>query len=158
MIYIASSWRRHKERVQSVAEKLRERGFQVYDFTDTSRRKHEGIVPEKYPEQFDPEKHNYQEYLNRPEWKNAVVENREALDNCVVVILLLPCGVDSHADWAYAIGRGASSIVVGHPDKGDRSQVHLWADVLVETDDEILPALDLLIQLGRVKVLVGTDA
>ena len=141
-----------------MAEMLRNHGFEVYDFTDSSRRKQEEIPPEKFPDQFDPEEHIYQEYLNRPEWKNAVVENREALDNCVVVILLLPCGIDAHADWAYAVGRGASSIIVGHPNAGERSPVHLWADALIESDDEIIPALELLGRLGRIKLFVGLTA
>lgn len=74
LIFIASSWRQRK-RVRKLAEQLRKIGFDVYDFTDPSCRETEEIPPEKFPEQFNPERHNYWEYLNQPEWRSAVEEN-----------------------------------------------------------------------------------
>jgi len=148
MIYVSSSWK-NRTRVRAVVEDLRKRGYGVYDFTDGKRRQHEEIPPEKFPEQFDPTKHKYREYLNRKEWRDAVVENRQALDTTVVVVLLLPCGIDAHADWAYALGKGACSVVAGHPNGGERSPVHLWADVLIEEDAEIPAALEALARVGR---------
>jgi hypothetical protein len=126
-IYISSSWK-NRVAVRAMACALRELGHDVYDFTDPSCRKTEEIPPEKFPEQFDPDKHDYAKYLSRKEWRDAVFENMMALRRCDAVVLLLPCGNDAHADWAYAIGMGKVGYVVGHPRKGERSPVHLWAD------------------------------
>lgn len=127
----------------ALEDTLRARGFAVH-----------GSAEHTTEEKYDSEKGSYQEYLNREEWKSAVFEKRELLDECVLIILLLPCGIDSHADWAYAVGKGASSIIVGHPVNGERSPTHLWADALVDTDEEIVPTIELLAKLGRLKLLV----
>lgn len=39
---------------------------------------------------------------------------------------------DATADWALGLGMGKRSIIVGHPLKGDRSEVLLWADASME--------------------------
>jgi hypothetical protein len=125
-----------------MAELLRRDGHIVYDFTDPSCRKTPEIPPEKYPEQFDPEQHNYRDYLlGNPEWRGAVLCNQQALDMCDCVVLLLPCGNDAHADWAYGVGKGKRSIVVGHPVAGDRTPTHMWADALLDVDEQVPSAI-----------------
>lgn len=140
-IYISSSWK-NKASVRWLAEQLRCLGHEVYDFTDPSCRKTEEIPPEKFPDQYDPSKHCYVEYIQRPEWALAVEENRQALDRCDVVILLLPCGNDAHADWAYAVGKGKHTYVAGCPKKGERSPVHLWADRMFPNEDMFLQFIE----------------
>jgi len=136
-IYISSSWK-NRSRVRSLAKDLSFMGHEVYDFTNPDCRKTPEIPPEKFPEQFDPNKHFYPEYLDRPEWRAAVEENKDALAWCDLVLLLLPCGIDATADWALAVGMGKRSIVVGQPVIGERSPVHLWADAMVGTEEEAL--------------------
>jgi len=136
MIYISSSWK-NRARVRDFAEKLRALGIDVYDFTDPSCRDTPEIPPETFPEEFDPEKHDYETYLRAaPEWKSAVFCNRRALERCSGVVLLLPCGLDAHSDWAFAHGRGKPSCIVGAPKAGDRIPTHLWADAFAKTDAE----------------------
>lgn len=135
MIYISSSWKQ-RERVRKLANLLREAGFKVYDFTDPSCRETPEIPPEKFPEQFDPNLHKYADYINKPEWRAAVEENRRAIEKSEIVVLLLPCGADAHADYGYALGLGKRAVVVGHPDKGDRSPTHLWAEKILGTIEE----------------------
>jgi len=136
-VYISSSWKQ-RERVGALACGLIAHGVSVYDFTNPACRDSPEIPPEKFPQQFDPEIHSYREYINKPEWRAAVECNRRALDACKVVILLLPCGNDAHADWAYAVGRGAYTIVVGHPNKDERTPSHLWCDSFIERDEEAI--------------------
>lgn len=136
-IYISSSWK-NRTQVRELAEKLRYYGHEVYDFTDPACRKAPEIPPEKYPEEFDPEKHVYREYINKPEWRAAVMSNKDAIEWAEMIILLLPCGIDSHADWALGVGMGLTTIIIGHPKKGERSPVHLWADFMFETESEAL--------------------
>ena len=142
-IYISSSWK-NSEAVRILATCLKSNGYEVYDFTDPRCRKTPEIPPEKFPVQFDPSDHHYGTYLNRPEWRDAVMENKEALEWCDVVLLLLPCGIDATADWAYGLGLGKKYVVIGHPRAGERSPVHLWADVMVDYFSEAFDWLETL--------------
>ncbi|MCR4436843.1 MAG: hypothetical protein QHH06_14590 [Clostridiales bacterium] len=134
-IYISSSWK-NREEVRKLAVTLRRHGCEVFDFTDPACRKTHEAPPEMFPEQFDPSKHRYKEYIDRPEWRDAVAENREAIANSDLILLLLPCGIDATADWAYGVGLGKPSIIVGQPRAGERSAVHLWAEAILESADE----------------------
>lgn len=135
-IYISSSWK-NRDRVRKIAVSLRSIGHDVYDFTDPSCRTCPEIPPERFTELFDPEIHKYSEYIKIPEYMEAVNCNRKSIEWADLIILLLPCGNDSHADWALGVGMGKKSIVVGHPHKGERSPVHNWANMIVETEDEM---------------------
>jgi hypothetical protein len=134
-IYLSASWKQ-RERVRALAQRLRRQGHHVYDFTDPACRNAPEIPPEAYPDAFDPDIHDYGRYLNRPVWNQAVECNRQALDWCDAVLLLLPCGLDAQADWAYAVGLGKLTCVVGKPLEGERHPTHLWADLIVATDAE----------------------
>jgi len=139
-IYISASWKKREE-VRTLAEKLRELGHEVFDFTDHKCRNTPEIPPEKFPEQFDPEKHNYHYYLDRPEFRFAMSENYHAIAWADLIILLLPCGLDATADWALGVGMGKSSIIVGHPGVGVRCPTHLWADLFTESIDDVVQSL-----------------
>lgn len=136
-IYISSSWK-NREQVRALAIELRKMGHQVYDFTDPECRKTPEIPPEKFPEEFDPTIHKYSEYINKTEWIAAVKGNKEAIEWANLIILLLPCGNDSHADWALGVGMGKWSVVVGQPRKGERSPVHHWAKQIFDTADDFI--------------------
>lgn len=137
-VYISASWKQ-RDRVRALAIALRREGFEVYDFTDPACRGAPEIPPEKFPAQFDPAATTYKDYLNsQPHWRSAVVGNKAALDATDAVVLLLPAGADSHADWAYAVGRGVPSVVVGTQRAGERTPSHLWANDIVETDQGAL--------------------
>lgn len=127
LIFIASSWKQ-RERVRNLANEIRKLEFDVYDFTDPSCRKTPEVAPEKYPELFDPQKHIYWNYLHKQEWFDAIEENRRNIDNCDKLVLLLPCGIDATADWAYAFAKEKETYIVGEPPTGERSPVHLWAN------------------------------
>lgn len=142
-VYISSSWKNRVE-VRKMANDLREIGCEVYDFTDPSCRKTPEIPPEQFPEEFDPAVHVYSQYIQRPEWHSAVMENKEAIKWADLIILILPCGNDAHADWAYGVGLGKLSLVIGNPQKGDRSPVHMWADAIVDSWDELIGYVEVL--------------
>lgn len=134
-IYISSSWK-NRERVREMAERLTSMGHDVYDFTDSRCRKMPEIPPERFSEEYDPDTMVYREYIRRPEWQAAVTENRQAIAWADLIILLLPCGNDSHADWALGVGMGIRSVVVGRPRRGERSPVHIWANEIVDSVDD----------------------
>lgn len=148
-IYLSTSWK-NRVRVRVMAIKLREAGHEVYDFTDPKCRGASAeIPPENYPDNFDPEEHVYREYLQSvPEWKAAVFGNRRAIEKCDVVLLMLPCGNDAHADAFYGYGLGKYLIVCGQPRKDERTTTHLWAQKFLDDDSEapdFLNKLDLSI-------------
>ena len=136
-IFVASSWK-NREKVREMSIRLRRGGHRVYDFTDPSCRKVPETPPEVNAEEFDPEKHKYSEYLKNLKGLYAsVMNNQEALRWCELCILLLPCGMDAHADWAYALGYGKDTLVVGQPRKGERAPVHMWADRVIDDVDDV---------------------
>lgn len=140
-IYISSSWK-NREQVRNMAINLRKMGHEVYDFTDPACRKSPEIPPEKFPEEFDPKVHIYSQYIQREEWRTAVMENMEAIKWADMIILLLPCGNDSHADWALGVGMGKNSVVVGSMRKGERSPVHMWADKIIDSEKNLYEYLE----------------
>lgn len=135
-IYISASWKQ-RQVVRDVAVRLRSEGHEVYDFTDPACRKVPELPPERFNRMFDPAEGGYPAYLNSfPEFKAAMAENRAALDWCDAVLLILPCGLDATADWAYAVGKGKFTVVAGAPKKGERHPTHLWADARDSTVEE----------------------
>jgi len=139
-IYISASWKK-RDLVRKLAEELRKNSHEVFDFTDPSCREKFEAPPEMFPKRFDPKKHIYSEYINQEQWRDAVNENREAIKWADIIILLLPCGIDATADWALGVGMGKYTIIAGHPNKGEQSEVHLWADKMLENIDDIVPFL-----------------
>jgi len=139
-IYISSSWS-NRAKVREIATQLRRDGHNVYDFTDPATRKVPECPPESQQEPFDPAIHkSYAAYMKTEKAARlyaSVMNNQEAIRWCDLVILLLPCGNDSHADWAYGVGQGKRSIVVGQPRKGEQTYTQMWADKIIDTVPEM---------------------
>lgn len=123
-----------------MAVRLRKDGHKVYDFTDPACRKTEEFPHEKRPEAYDPSVHkSYAELLRKNSSKGmyaAVMNNQEALRWCDLVVLLLPCGIDAHTDWAYALGQGKATVIVGSPHAGDISYNHCWAEKVLDNPED----------------------
>lgn len=116
-IYISSSWE-NREAVRKIAAKMRQQGYEVYDFSDPTCRNTSVIPAEGFPNPYDPSKGTYSNYLNNvPNYFDAVIENKRAVDNADLIVLLLPCDDEAYAEWAYGIGTGnaRSLLDVLHP-------------------------------------------
>lgn len=135
-IYISSSWK-NRTAVRAMADRLRKEGHRVYDFTDPTTRKIPEMPPEEWPEKFDPSKHKWSEFTRHSKIYAAVMNNQEAIRWCDLVILLNPCGSDSHADWAFGVGLGKQSVVVGQPRAGEQTFTQLWADRILDNPDDV---------------------
>lgn len=144
-IFLASSWKQ-RDRIRQFAHRIRALGHSVFDFTDSNCRSTPEIPPEKFPEKFDPGKETYWNYIRRPEWTDAIMENKKNIDLCKMIILVLPCGIDATADWAYAVGKGKTTYIIGNPREGERSPVHMWADGWFENENAFL---DFLMKRGN---------
>lgn len=138
-VYLSSSWK-NRDRVRALAIRIEaEAGLRVFDFTNPACRNVPEIPPERFPVQFDSSKHKYMHYIQAvPEWRAAVQFNRQVIERCRVAVLMLPCGNDAHADWAYAVGRGLRTAVVGSPKDGDRTPSHMWCDAFCGEDEGVL--------------------
>lgn len=136
-IFISSSWK-NREKVRELAVKLRKEGHKVYDFTDPECRKTAEFPHEKRPAPYDPAVHkSYAALLRNSDMYAAVMNNQEAIRWCDLVILLLPCGLDAHTDWAYGLGLGKANVIIGAPLAGDISYNHCWADKVLDNPDDV---------------------
>ncbi len=141
-IFISASWKKRDE-VRKLAKSLRREGFVVYDFTDPKNRKSKPVPPEGTGS-FGPSRQSYARYIDRPEWLATVHENMRAIRDSDIVVMLLPCGNDATADWAYAVGLGKTTYIVGNPGGGKRSLNHLWADRIFDGERALLDYLRVL--------------
>lgn len=144
-VYISSSWK-NREKVREIAQFLEKNGLKVFDFTNSKNRTYKEVPPETVPD-FDPDQHNYFEYLFKTPYVAAVEENYRAIQDSKVILLLLPCGCDAHADWALGVGMGKPTIILGHPNKGERMPVHIWADEFLDTTEGLITSIKKLIEL-----------
>lgn len=63
-------------------------------------------------------------------------DKRPALAWCDVVLLLLPCDASTQADWAYAVGLGKQTCIIGEPGGDDPHPAHRWVDLVVAVDTD----------------------
>ncbi|KKM84668.1 hypothetical protein LCGC14_1296760 [marine sediment metagenome] len=105
-IYLASSWRNPWYPV--ALAKLREAGFEVYDFRDDAAFQWSDI---KYTWlMWTPEE--AREAMSDPRVRRAFNADKAAIDACDVLILLLPCGASAHTEFGYAAGQGKRTLIV----------------------------------------------
>lgn len=136
-IYLASSWK-NRDKVREMAVRLRKDGHKVYDFTDPECRKTAETPHEKRPKPYDPALHkSYAALLRNSDMYASVMNNQEAIRWCDLVVLLLPCGLDAHADWAYGLGLGKATVICGLPRPGDTVYTHCWADKVLDNPDDV---------------------
>ena len=132
-VYVASSWR--NERQPEVVQFLREKGFDVYDFKDPKAGFHWS--------QIDPNYENWTawEYLSALESdlaKKGFDADYNALEECDVCVLVLPCGASAHAEAGFMAGRDKPVYVLLDPDYKPELMYRLFDGV---TDSiEVLPS------------------
>lgn len=108
-IYVASSWR--NEFQQEIVKMLRNAGIRVYDFKNPPARSGFGW------DQIDKnwKQWNFADYvnaLNSPQAKHGFNSDADALDQCDVCIIVLPCGRSAHLEAGYAIGKGKPTLFI----------------------------------------------
>jgi len=136
-VFISSTWK-NVNSVRKMAERLRNEGHIVYDFTDRKCRKTPEHMSTEDKNVFNPEKDNYCQHMeSQVELYACVMNNQEALRWCDLCILLQPCGVAANVDWAYALGAGKSTIVCGKPRADFVCGAHLWADKIIDNPEDV---------------------
>ena len=109
-IYVASSWRNSYQ--PAVVNMLRQNGFSVYDFHNPGSGNHgfhwSDIDPswEKWPVG------DFIRGLEHPLARKGYNTDKAALDNCKVVVLVLPCGRSAHLEFGYAVGQSKPGFIL----------------------------------------------
>ena len=107
-IYVASSWR--NEYYPEVVQKLRDSGFDVYDFRNPPSGD-EGFhwcnVSDKWldwtPEEY---RDNLMHALAERQFGNDI----KAMESCDICVLVLPCGRSAHTEAGWFAGKGKKVI------------------------------------------------
>lgn len=107
-IYVASSWR--NEYYPEVVQKLRDSGFDVYDFRNPPSGD-EGFhwcnVSDKWLD-WTPEE--YRDNLMHPLAERQFANDIKAMESCDICVLVLPCGRSAHTEAGWFAGKGKKVI------------------------------------------------
>lgn len=107
-IYVASSWR--NEYYPEVVKKLRDSGFDVYDFRNPPSGD-EGFhwcnVSDKWLD-WTPEE--YRDNLMHPLAERQFGNDIKAMESCDICVIVLPCGRSAHTEAGWFAGKGKKVI------------------------------------------------
>lgn len=137
-IYVASSWR--NEFYPEVVERLREAGFDVYDFRNPPSGD-EGFHWYNVSEHWlDWTPAEYRDNLKHPlaerQFRNDII----AMESCDACVLVLPCGRSAHTEAGWFAGKGRKTIAY-IPTKQEPELMYKLFDGIATTMDEVLELL-----------------
>lgn len=107
MVYIASSWR--NQRIDGVIAVLKEIGQDYYDFRDPKASFDWADIDKNW------ESWNCKDFLKARKHPLAIKgfkQDKDALEKCDSLILVLPCGNSAHIELGYAIAKGLKTYVL----------------------------------------------
>lgn len=113
MIYVASSWR--NERLTEVVKQLRDAGHEVYDFREDGGFSWSDIdpsIPGGIGVEANTPARKYMEMVHSPIAAAGFERDMKHLDEADTVVLVLPSGKSSHAEFGYAVGQGKRTIIL----------------------------------------------
>jgi hypothetical protein len=137
-IYLASSWKNIY--YPSTLHMLRDVGFQVYDFRDSSSHFSWSDVDPNY------KNWSMEEYLenlhNKKEVQIGFEADFNAMKECHVCVLLQPCGRSAHIEAGWVKGAGKKLIVyIPKEEKIEAELMLLMADVITQDPIELVRSL-----------------
>lgn len=136
-IYVASSWR-NEARYREVLNALRLEGYSVYDFKNPKSAfgwADCGLTTPIGPIE-------YLKKLNHPKAVKGFQNDKDALDNCKVLILVLPCGLSAHLELGYAAGAGKKTIILLDGPIENPELMYKLADHIVDSVGGVLNILE----------------
>jgi len=107
-IYVASSWR--NTRHSTVVTILRGVGHDVYDFKNPEGKSFHWSEIDPDWQKWGPGE--FQKGLDHPLAVEGFAQDKKALDDCEVCVLLLPCGRSAHLEAGYAVGQGKPTYIL----------------------------------------------
>jgi hypothetical protein len=138
-IYVASSWR--NEYYPEVVAKLRETGFDVYDF----RNPPSGDPGFKWgsidPGFMDWTPSQYRNMLRHPKAERQFHNDIEAMEACDACVLVLPCGRSAHTEAGWFAGKG-KRVLAYIPEKQEPELMYKLFDEICCSIKELIEALN----------------
>lgn len=139
VVYLIGSLRQ-PERVQMVASRLRDAGFDVFDDWVSAGRDADDHL-------YAYEKargHSCKEALRGFAARHIFSLDRYHLDRANIVVLVLPAGRSGHLELGWALGRGKKGFILldGEPDRID--VMYQFADGICDDVDELVRKLEAL--------------
>ena len=138
-IYVASSWR--NEHYTEVVEKLREAGFDVYDF----RNPPSGDPGFKWssidPDYMQWTVHRYRYMLTHPLAERQFKNDIKAMESCDACVIVLPCGRSAHTEAGWFAGRGKRTVAY-IPERQEPELMYKLFDKVCCSIDEVIVALN----------------
>jgi len=132
-IYVASSWKNDFQ--PAVVYELRQLGHEVYDFKDSEGFHWSEVDPNW--KQWPDEVNKYITGLDHPCAKRGFKRDMDALKNCDVCIMVMPCGPSASMELGYAVGSGKPTAiyvpVIREPDlmvKMAQLVTEEWPDII----------------------------
>ena len=129
-IYVASSWRNNIQPV--VVEALRKIGHAVYDFKNPepgNQGFHWSEIDINW-KNWTPEK--FKQALKHPIAVEGFNRDMEALRDCDVCVMVMPCGRSAHLEAGFAVGAGKPLIIMltnGEPELMYNMTPHICMDI-----------------------------
>jgi hypothetical protein len=137
-VYVASSWRNSYQ--AGVVKRLRESGFEVYDFKNPSPGNHGFHWREVDPhwQQWTPQQ--FTQALEHPIAKHGFKADWDALVKADATVLVLPCGRSAHLELGLACGYGQLTAIY-MPEATEPELMYRMVDKLCLTLDEVVAFL-----------------
>lgn len=135
-IYLASSWK-NVEAVRGIAELLRMKGHEVFDFTDPTIRPkgmdnfafEASLIAGRPREEIE-----WLEFLDWPATKRAFACDKAGLDWANTIVMILPCGRNAHLEAGYGVGQGKDVFIFGKLPKGEYEVMYRFATGCYRTE------------------------
>ena len=105
--YVATSWR-NEEPFARVVKFLEDQGHEVYNFK-TDNNFHWSDIDPGYKMWNNK---GYLEALKSEVALSGFISDMNALTNCDVCVMVLPCGASAHTELGYAVGYGKKTIII----------------------------------------------
>lgn len=157
-IYVASSWRNPDQ--PEVVDRLRARGFEVYDFHNPP-----GRAGFSWSE-IDPwwQSWTAEEYVAALEHPLAVAgyaSDFAAMQWADTVVLVLPCGRSAHLELGWAVGAGKRTVIITRDGEEPELMAKMVDHIAVGLDDAIdflgHPSICTFCEQERDDLSIGSD-
>jgi hypothetical protein len=112
-IYVASSWRNSS--LDNVNARLRRAGIDTYDFREHGGFHWQDVFPDwgnGWPDHGEMDAAMVLAGMDSPPAERGFERDRDALDLCRALVLVLPCGNSAHLELGYAVGVGKPACVL----------------------------------------------
>lgn len=141
-IYVASSWR--NERQPEVVLRLRDAGYDIYDFRNPGPGKNGFHWSEIDPNWKQWAGTDFLSGIMHPIAQAAFDTDMNALKAADVCVLVMPCGRSAHLEAGYAVGAGKPTFILLDDQPGESELMYKMTDVICLNMDELLAELNKL--------------